>query len=310
VTDQLLLYDQAVLTWLQDNFVPLLEGRNVQLVVATPRKAFAEATTGRLIDERTRTLPRISVQRLDPENDPTRYNRSRIRRLGWCNPTQDPQSHLLGSKFPAPVIIPYQIDLWTRFVKEMNLWERYIIEAFSPSYMYLRIRPNDVWGWKLYSVFWDGAINNNSDLEPEEGDRQIRKTITIRCECWMFPDVFDRTPVVKRVEVEWLDSADSSLYDRSFIPPLETLGTGTGAQVTFSGTLARPPVLKHAAVIQTVIGGTTEIVHDNGSGGWVGTRVSGGSIDYSTGTWSITFTAAPDAGEDVTITYFTDQEAL
>jgi len=310
VIDQLLMYDQAVLTWIQDNFPPLLEGRTTQLLIATQRKAFAEVTSGQIIDERTRKLPRISLQRLDPENDPTRFNSNRIRRLGWCNPTQDPQSHLLSSKFPAPVIIPYQIDMWTRFVKEMNLWERFIMETFSPSYTYLRIRPNDVWGWKMFSVFWEGAVINNSDLEPQEEERQIRKTININCECWMFPDDFIKRPVVKRVEMEWLDKDDSSLYDRSFMPPLETIAAGTGAQTAFSGTFSRPPVLRHTAVLQTVIGGATEIVHDDGNGGWVGDRVSGGSLDYVTGLWSITFSSPPDNGEDVTITYFTDQEAL
>lgn len=306
--DQLLLYDQAVLTWIRDNMFPLLPGRNPQLTVATQRKAFAEATTGQLLNERTLIIPRISLQRLDPVNDPSRFNSNPIRRLGWANAASGEQRRLIKGKFPVPVNIPYQIDMWTRFTKEMNLWERFIFETFSPQYTYLRIRPNDVWGWKMFIVFLDGAIRNNSDLEPAEEEREVRKTVTLRAEGWFFPDTFETRPAVKRLEVGIFDYDQTSLqYDRSFLPPLEVIGTGDGLNPTFSGTLLRPPVLKHTPVIQTVIGGTEEIVSDNGVGGWVGTRVASGSLVYSSGVYTITFTSPPDLGEQVGITYFTDQ---
>jgi len=308
--DQLLLYDQAILTWVQNYMIPLLPGRNVQLSVATARKAFAEVSTGQLLNERTLIVPRISLQRLDPVNDPARFNSNPIRRLGWAYSTANDQRQLIKGKFPTPVNIPYQLDLWTRFTKEMNLWERFIFDTFSPQYTYMRIRPNDVWGWKLFIVFLDGPVRNNSDLEPGEGERKIRKTVPLRVEGWFFPDTFDVPYVVKRLEIDIYDYEQTSLlYDRTFLPPLEVLGIGNGVQVTFSGTLLRPPVLKHTPIIQTVIAGTAEIVADNGSGSWVGTRVLSGSLTYTSGAYSITFSAPPDAGEQVSITYFTDLSA-
>jgi hypothetical protein len=189
----------------------------------------------------------------------------------------------------------------------MNLWERFIFEAFAPQYLYLRIRPNDVFGWKIYIVFLDGPIRNNSDLEPGEGEREIRKTVTLRAECWFFPDTFELPYVVKRIEAGIYDyEQPSTQYDRSFLPPLETLALGNGAQTHFTGTLQRPPVLPHTPILQTVITGTTEIVADNGSGGWVGERVLSGSLDYASGNYSITFKAPPGLNEPITITYFTD----
>lgn len=306
--DQFLLYDQALLTWIRDNMFPLLPGRTPQLTIATQRKAFAEVTTGQLLNERTLIVPRISVQRLDSVNDPSRFNSNPIRRLGWAYSASGEQRQLIKGKFPTPINIPYQIDMWTRFTKEMNLWERFIFDTFSPQYAYLRIRPNDVWGWKMYIVFLDGPVRNNSDLEPAEEEREIRKTVTLRAECWFFPDTFVIPYVVKRAEIGIYDYDQTSLqYDRSFLPPLELLGVGDGSQQTFSGTLSRPPVLKHTPMIQTVIAGTAEVVADNGSGGWVGARVSAGSLVYSSGVYTITFAAPPDLNEQVTVTYFTDQ---
>jgi hypothetical protein len=303
--DQLYLHDQAMTTWAQNNFV--IEGRTTQLLFATPRRAFVEVTTGQVVDNRTLKLPRVSVQRLDSLNDPSRYNSNRIRHLGWLNPPLKRQK--IGASYPVPIVLPYQIDLWTSWSKDMNLWEQMLLSQFASGYTYQSIRPDDVWRDKSYIVFLDGGIVNNSDLEPgTEGERQIRKTVNLRAECRIYPTDYSKNYVVKRAEAAWIDKDDGvTEYDRSYLPPLESLGTGDGSTVVFSGTLDRPPVLPHTAVIQTVISGTTEVVNDDGSGNWdLSGRVSAGSIDYVSGAWAITFSAPPDAAVSITITYFTD----
>lgn len=302
--DQLILYDQAMLTWMQTNLASLLPGRTTQILISTPRKAFAEVTSGVLVNERTLTTPRIALQRLYTNNAPKRFNASRLRALGWSNDSSNEKRSLLSSKFPAPIDIHYQVDLWSRFYKEINLWERQLLESFASQYIYLRIRPNDMFGWKSYIVFLDGQISNNSDLEPEEGERIIRKTLMLRAECWIFPDVFVPNYVVKRVKTIYEDT-EGDWSDLSFMPPEETLATGNGTSVSFSGTLERKPIVQHTPVIQTVIGSTVKIVSDNGSGGWVGDSVVSGALDYTTGVYSIVFSAAPNSGEPITITYFT-----
>jgi hypothetical protein len=283
----------------------LLEGRSTQLLVATARKAYAEATTGRVVDNETLTFPRIAMTRLGKAGDPSRFNSNRVRRLGWCDDVL--KSKIRSAKFPAPVVIPYQIDFWTRYVTEMNLWEQQILKEFAPQYMYLQIRPDDVWQDKLYPVFLDGGIEDNSDLEPGEGDRAIRRTASLRAEAWVFDQDFLAPAVVKGMEFRWLDYETESEFDRTFLPPKETIATGDGNQTAFNSIqLERPPVLENTVILQTVIGGTVEHVQDDSAGNLYGDRVSSGTINYSTGVLSITFTVAPDDSEDITITYFTD----
>jgi hypothetical protein len=303
--DQAILYDQALVTWLNDNLPPLIKGRTTQILIATAKKAYAEVTTGRVVENETLTFPRISITRLDKANDPMRFNSNRIRRLGWCRP--EPHSALRSARFPAPMTITYQVDMWTRFVSEMNLWDQKILLEFAPQYIYLRVRIDDVWLEKMYPVFLEGAISDNSDLEPMEGDRAIRHTLTLRADAWVFDQDYYAPPIVKAFEFRWLDYDTEVEFERTFLPPVEVLATGTGAQTVFGPiTVLRPPVLAHTVIIQAVIGGSLEHVQDDGAGNLLGTRVLTGSIDYNTGDVSITFTDPPDAGEDITITYFTD----
>lgn len=306
MSSQILLYNQALLTWFNNNFPVLQPGRTTKILIETPRKSFAEVTTGLVPDNLVRTIPRIMIQQLDLQNDKTRFNPNRIRHLGYCNPPLTQKK--ISGRFPAPVIINYQIDMHTRFVEEMSRWEEFLLETFASNRIYLNIRPNDTWGDKTYPVFLDGSVTDNSDLEPmDEGDRKIRKTFNLRAECWIFDKVFEASYVVKRFEFIFADSETGAVYDRSFLPPLEILTTGNGIDTSFGPfTLDRPPVLENSLVLQTVIGGTTEIVSDNGSGVLVGNNVTTGTVDYVTGELSIDFSSAPDDGETISVTYFTD----
>lgn len=302
--DQVLLYDQALVTWINDTFPPLLQGRSTQILVSTARKAYAEVTTARLADNETLTFPRIVVTRMDYVNDPMRFNSNRVRRLGWCKSV--PHGALRSAKFPAPVTFMYQVDFWTRWSKEMNLWIQKLLMDFASQYIYLQIRPDDVWQNKKYIVFLEGGVADNSDLEPGDGERAIRKTITLRADGWFFDQDFLSVGVVKSLEFQWYDLDLGSQYELTFLPPKEIVGQGSPPQVTFNFTVSRPPVLEHTFVLQTLISTTIEHVQDDGVGNLVGSRVSSGTIDYTTGEVSITFSAAPDAGEDLTVTYFTD----
>lgn len=302
--DQMLLYDQAVVTWLNDTLPPLLKGRTTQILVATAQKSYAEVTTARLADNETLILPRISVTRLDYTNDPMRYNFTRIRRLGWD--TTLVERAMRGAAFPVPVTIMYQVDLWTRFVKDMNLWAQKIMFDFASQYIYLNIALDAVWGTKMFPLFLEGGISDNSDLEPGEGDRVIRRTFSLRADAWIFDQAYEAVGIVKAMEFSWLDFDSEVEFDYTFLPPKEAVAVGDGIVITFNVTLVRPPVLEHAFILQAIIAGTIEHVQDDGAGNLLGDRVAVGTINYTTGAVAITFTVAPDPGENIIVTYFTD----
>lgn len=293
-----------MITWVQTNFPPLLVGNVTQVLFATQKKKFAEVTTGVLVNNKTTTLPRVTVQRLGTVNDPTRFNANRIRRMGFVSPPN--HDTRLTAKFPAPINISYQIDMWTKLVSEMNLWERFVFETFTSSYIYLTIRPNDIWRDKSYFTALDGEMQDNSDLEPDEGDTLIRKTFTLRCEGWLFDDTFVRYGVVKSFETQFYNTSNE-LLDTSFLPPIERIATSVdGTTTVFATTLVRFPALKHAVVVYAIIAGVTIIAQDNGEGLFTGAHVASGTIDYTTGVMSVTFSTPPDVGTNVTVTYYHD----
>jgi len=84
----------------------------------------------------------------------------------------------------------------------------------------------------------------------------------------------------------------------------EWLGEGDAAEVTFSGTLRDPVV--HFSTLSIVAAAITAT--DDGSGNLTGTGVTSGTINYTTGAYTITYAVAPADGVQVLATYY--QEAV
>jgi phage tail sheath protein FI len=80
----------------------------------------------------------------------------------------------------------------------------------------------------------------------------------------------------------------------------EYMEIGDGAEVTFSGILRNIPLVEGSLSVQAgAIAGA-----DDSDGSIAGTGISAGTIDYTTGAWSITFTVAPTDGDPILGTYF------
>jgi len=82
----------------------------------------------------------------------------------------------------------------------------------------------------------------------------------------------------------------------------ESLGTGDGVTIGFSGTLASPPVSANTLTIHYTVGASDYTATDDGNGTITGTNVSG-TINSSTGAWTLTFTTAPDDTTAITADY-------
>lgn len=85
----------------------------------------------------------------------------------------------------------------------------------------------------------------------------------------------------------------------------EACGTGDGATANFQGVLAYAPVRAGTLIITD---GTLRAV-DNGNGTFAGDVVAGGTINYSTGAFNVTFNAVPVANQAITADYEYNAEA-
>jgi len=89
-------------------------------------------------------------------------------------------------------------------------------------------------------------------------------------------------------------AADAARYYASDIVADEKIGDGDGSTTSFTHDLAKKPVIPGSCTISYTISSTTHTVTDNGSGGFSGTGISAGSINYTTGHIALTFSTAPD----------------
>ena len=70
---------------------------------------------------------------------------------------------------------------------------------------------------------------------------------------------------------------------------VENLASGDGSTTTFTGTLQNPPIIAGTLFITD----DTAVAQDQGDGTLTGTGISSGTINYTTGAYSVTFTTAP-----------------
>ena len=81
-----------------------------------------------------------------------------------------------------------------------------------------------------------------------------------------------------------------------------TIATADGSTATFGSTLmASSSIIPGTVVVSAATSTTTQTVTDNAAGAFTG--AGSGTIDYTTGKLSVTFTAVPSAGATVTVSY-------
>jgi hypothetical protein len=83
----------------------------------------------------------------------------------------------------------------------------------------------------------------------------------------------------------------------------QSMGTGDGTHPTFAITAGQLPIRQGTVQVTTVIGGVAAIAVDNSNGGFTGASVTSGTINYTTGAISITWSTVPDNLASVLLTY-------
>ncbi|MCG8435866.1 MAG: hypothetical protein MJA83_17725 [Gammaproteobacteria bacterium] len=90
----------------------------------------------------------------------------------------------------------------------------------------------------------------------------------------------------------------------------ENLGTGDGATTNFTGNLSFTPVKPGTVEILTTDASSNVLtVTDDGNGNLVGSVGAASTINYTSGAFNVTFSAAPGNGDQILATYSYDNEA-
>jgi len=221
--DTLRSYDELVYHWLDGLKVDYGElggdpKRNFGIlrVYATPNRAYAsmedllvrkgwlnpdtpgDGSGGAVPDAGRRSymkipLPFASITRSAPVFDTTRS----LTKMQLSYYSED-FDHALKFKTPSPYNIPYQIEFWckTKFTEIHILeWITSQIDGFGLGHTEFFLKyspkfgmpPNEIqpFGTKLITVVIDD-MSDNSDLEPGEGDRQLRFSVQLTLKAWFF----------------------------------------------------------------------------------------------------------------------------
>lgn len=212
------VYDLAVSRWVASVLSCLPEKDEMTMVMAGPQRAFAEARE--ILNKQRRLrgqppldgelranipLPLVSIargtltQRMDQRVAPGFGFRER-------RFTDSSGFYNRGGKPPLPVMIDYQIDVWTEKVDTFSRMMTTFQKAFDPQMAWGKCKPHPEIAEGLMPIRLEG-ITNNSNLEGGDKDREMRFTVSIQIEGWVYHDMETRR-VAKDVVIETGPHAD------------------------------------------------------------------------------------------------------
>lgn len=219
-------YDEAVQRWLSRIFS--IDGKTVPIVMAPPMNAFAayeEFLKGvkKPLDaepcsktEILQLLPLISVS-VGPPSDRIGHNSTPIRNITY---TDEPISKRAGRKYgvtyaryPKPLLYPYSIDIWCRYMTHLTFLQQRFEEAFSARMAHFRVETPFL-NYRDSNGTPEGLVAgakltgraDNSELERGGAERLLRWTYTVEVEAWQFFDLL-KAPTVHAATGESVDEA-------------------------------------------------------------------------------------------------------
>ena len=186
-------YDRAVQQWVQG--VTSMNGKVVPAIMASP--LLAHATYKELLGKRNLVhpdaesvdakfpLPYISIERTSIDPNPAHANCNYPMRK-QARIDADLQRRTGYSRYPKPLLLSYQIDVWARYQSHMNWMVRGIEQQFWDQIAYWGVQVQHL--PTLLMPIRRGGFVNNSDLETDK-ERLLRWTLTVKVESWMFFDL-------------------------------------------------------------------------------------------------------------------------
>jgi len=176
------IYDAGIKTWITNNIKNGSE--TIPVVLATPEKVFAEMTRLQGQGSKLRPiLPFITITRVSSERDATRYNISDIPKVAQLD--AELQDSAIATKYPVPVNISYQFDVWMNFKDHENKAKQSFMLALNhPCYVEFTI---DKYIKDKICYFTLESQTDTSSLEPAvEENRIFRNTYNCNLNAWLY----------------------------------------------------------------------------------------------------------------------------
>lgn len=138
-----------------------------------------ERAIAMLFKSRNLTLPLMTLAISDTAQDDDR-RRPDFDIEYWTVHNKETRRHTrVASLAPKAVNLSYQLNLWSRYVEDMNQLLEYVMQLFRP---HLRVETDFVTNACAFIT----AVSDNSTLNvPDREDRIIRKTITFEVQTYM-----------------------------------------------------------------------------------------------------------------------------
>lgn len=111
--------------------------------------------------------------------------------------------------FPLPFDLSYQVDIYTKTQQDMQLIRSSLMSRFSYGDEAFICADFGHYGEKAIPLQLS-RIDDTTDLEPGEGDKELRNTVTLTAKAWLF-----QVPIAKKT----IQSVNVALIDGS--PPLD-----------------------------------------------------------------------------------------
>lgn len=186
--------------------------------------------------------------------------------------------------------------------------ETFDFTSYSDSLFAIFAENPGTWGNELSVKIGNvNSTNNTFDIEvylTQNGNTSLVETWTVSRE--MQTDGFGKQLYLedrindKSVYIRVRDNvAAASTLEPKHTVTGEAVGTGDGATSTFAGTLAVIPFQRFSLSLTD----TVETFTDDGLGNLLGSAGGTGTVNYSTGVYSVTFNAAPANSQAITVDY-------
>ena len=172
-------YTEFILRRMKDiHFIDAEEkAQQVNAFFANPERAIAK-----LREDRTLTLPLITVSIDDIDQDVDRRRNDNSLEISTVWDKKSQRALRIISKTPKPINLSFSINIWAKYVEDINQLLENVIQLFNPSLDFTTSHTSHT------KAFIDQITDNSVVSVADKEDRVIRKMIVITAEAYLsFP---------------------------------------------------------------------------------------------------------------------------